>query len=81
MATISKQAKLLNTLRTGKELTAKEIQTKFAIANPYEAVRQLRHRHMVAVYGNKRTLKDGSVVTKYRIGTPTQAMMDQGYTA
>jgi predicted transcriptional regulator len=77
---VTKQAKLLKTLRAGKELTAKQIEA-IGFANAYSAVRNLREREMVAVYGNKRTLKNGSVVTKYRIGTPTAAMAAQGFTA
>lgn len=74
------QAKLLKTLRSGRELTATQI-SNFGFANPYAAVTNLRNRERVAVYGNKRTLRNGSVVTKYRIGTPTQAMAAQGFTA
>lgn len=74
------QAKLLKTLRSGRELTAAQI-SNFGFTNPYAAVTNLRNRERVAVYGNKRTLRNGSVVTKYRIGTPTQAMAAQGFTA
>ena len=78
--TITKQAKLLKTLRTGKELTAKQI-AAMGFANPYSAVRNLRERELVAVYANKRVARDGSEVTKYRIGTPTAAMQALGFTA
>lgn len=76
---MTKTDKLLKTLRTGKELTAKEIQTKFGFANPYRAVEYLIEKR-IAVYGNKRTQRDGTVVTKYRIGTPTAEMMAMGFT-
>ena len=74
------QAKLLKTLRAGKELTAKQI-TQMGFSNPYAAVANLRDRQCVAVYGNKRTLRDGTVVTKYRIGTPTRTMALAGFTS
>jgi hypothetical protein len=80
MTTITKQAKLLKTLRSGKELTATQI-SAMGFANPYTAVRNLREREFVAVYGNKRTLRDGTIVTKYRIGTPTQVMQAAGFTS
>lgn len=80
MTTLTKQAKLLKTLRSGKELTAKQI-AALGFANPYSAVRNLREREMVAVYANKRTARDGTQVTKYRIGMPTAAMQALGYTA
>ena len=75
----TKISKLLGALRTGKEMTAKEIKTKFGLANPYNAVKSLRDRRN-AVYSNQRTLRDGSVVTKYRIGNPTQQMLSMGFT-
>lgn len=76
---MNKTQKLLSVLRAGKELTAKEIQTKFGLANPYSAVSSLREQR-IAVYGNQRTLRNGEVVTKYRIGTPTAAMAAIGFT-
>lgn len=80
MTTLTKQAKLLKTLRTGKELTAKQIGA-MGFANPYSAITNLRSREMVAVYANKRVARDGTEVTKYRIGTPTRALQALGYTA
>lgn len=76
---MNKTQKLLSFLRAGKELTAKEIQTKFGLVNPYSTIRSLREQR-IAVYGNQRTLRNGEVVTKYRIGTPTAAMAAVGFT-
>lgn len=72
--------KLLKTLRTGRELTALQIK-QLGIKHPYSVVRDLREKHLISVYANKRTLRDGSKVTKYRIGTPTAAMCAAGFTA
>lgn len=80
MTTLTKQAKLLKTLRSGKELTAKQI-TAMGFANPYSAISNLRNREMVSIYSNKRVARDGTEVTKYRIGMPTAAMQALGYTA
>ena len=74
------QAKLLKTLRSGRELTAAQV-ANIGFANPYAAVANLRDREGVAIYGNKRTLRNGTVVTKYRIGSPTRAMAAAGFTA
>jgi hypothetical protein len=79
MTTITKQAKLLKTLRSGKELTAKQV-LALGFTNAYSAIRNLREREMVAVYSNKRKLRDGTTVTKYRIGTPTASMAAAGFT-
>ena len=75
----TKQTKLLNALRTGKEMTAAQV-SALGFANPHSAIRNLRERELVSVYANKRTLKNGSKVTKYRIGKPTTAMAALGYT-
>lgn len=79
MTTSTKQAKLLKALRSGKELTTKQV-ANFGYLNPTAAISNLRTRQMISVYGNKCTLRDGSVVTKYRIVTPTRAMARAGYT-
>jgi hypothetical protein len=75
---MSLTAKLARHLLKGNEVTAAEIEGKFGLANPQEAVRQLRLKGY-AVYGNKKTLWDGSVTTKYRIGTPSRAMVAAAY--
>jgi hypothetical protein len=77
---MTKQDKLLSVLRTGKELTAAQI-AKLGFANPRAAVTNLRDRKLIAVYANKRVEKNGTVVTKYRIGTPTRVMARLGFTS
>ena len=71
---MSKQTKLLNSMYTGKEYTAKQITGSFGIAHPASAIRNLREQGH-CVYSNKSTLSDGTVTTKYRIGRPTKAMI------
>lgn len=77
---MTKTAKLQKHLSTGATLTAKQITAQFGIKNPHEAVRQLRESG-VCVYGNPATLSDGTKTTKYRIGTPTKAMVAAAYAA
>ncbi len=76
---MTKTEKLLRALRSGKELTAKQIRSQFALANPHRAVHYLREKG-ISVYGNYRVLRDGTTVMKYRVGTPTKAMAAAGYT-
>ena len=71
---MSKQAKLLNYLSTGAEVTAKQIQGSFGLKNPHDAIHQLRNQGH-CVYGNKATLADGTETTKYRIGKPSRHMV------
>jgi hypothetical protein len=78
--TMTKTEKLLRALRTGVELTAKQISAKYGFSQPYSAIFYLRQQG-IAVYGNPRKLSNGKVVTKYRIGTPTATMRAMGYTS
>ena len=71
---MSKQAKLLNYLSTGAEVTARQIAGSFGLKNPHDAIHQLRNQGN-CIYGNKTTLADGTETTKYRIGKPTKRMV------
>jgi len=71
---MSKQAKLLNYLNTGAEVTARQISGSFGLKNPHDAIHQLRNQGH-CVYGNKATLADGTETTKYRIGRPSKRMV------
>lgn len=52
--TVSKTTRLLEALQRGEELTAKQIASRFEIANPTATVSNLRFAGF-AVYANKRT--------------------------
>lgn len=71
---VSKTAKLETFLKTGASVTSKQITSRFGLKNPREAIRQLR-QDGVCVYSNATTLSDGTKATKYRIGTPSKAMV------
>jgi len=77
----TKQTALLKALQNGEQLTAKQITSRFGIANPTATVSDLRIRGGFAVYANKRTNKRGETFTKYRLGTPTRAVVAAGYKA
>ena len=77
-ANMSLTQKLARHLLQGNQVTAKEISGKFGFADPFAAVRDLR-KQGYAVYSNKKTLWTGEQVTKYRIGTPSQAMVAAAY--
>ena len=79
--TVTKQERLLEALQNGEQLTAKQITHRFGIANPTATVSDLRMRSGFAVYANKRTNKLGQTFTKYRLGTPTRAVVAAGYRA
>jgi len=76
----SKQERLLKALRKGEELTSKQINVRFGIANPTATISDIRFAGF-AVYANKRTNKLGQTFTKYRLGTPSRAVIAAGYRA
>jgi predicted transcriptional regulator len=71
---MSKQAKLLNYLSTGAEVTARQISGSFGLKNPHGAIHELRNQGH-CIYSNKAKLADGSETVKYRIGRPTKRMV------
>jgi predicted transcriptional regulator len=75
---MSRQSKLLQVLNSGKEVTAAQIKSQFGIAHPASAIRSLREQGN-CVYSNVTTDSRGNVVTKYRIGKPTKAMIAAAY--
>lgn len=78
--TVTKQQALLEALQNGEQLTAKQITHRFGIANPTATVSDLRFAGF-AVYANKRTNRRGETFTKYRLGTPSRAVVAAGYRA
>ena len=77
---VTKQSRLLEALQNGEQLTSKQIASRFGIANPTATVSDLRYNGW-AVYANKRTNKLGGTYTKYRLGTPSRAVVAAGYRA
>lgn len=71
---MSKQAKLLNYLSKGAEVTARQIAGSFGLKNPHDAIYQLRNQGH-CIYGNKATLANGTETTKYRLGKPSRKMV------
>lgn len=71
---MSKHTNLLNHLKNGHEVTAKQITGTFGLKNAARAVHYLREQGH-CVYSNKVTLSDGTEGTKYRIGKPTRRMV------
>jgi len=78
---VTKQTRLLEALRSGEQLTAAQIKARFGIANPTATVSDLRLRGGFAVYANMHKDTKGRVSTKYRLGTPSRAVVAAGYRA
>jgi predicted ArsR family transcriptional regulator len=79
--TLTKQERLVEALKKGEQLTAAQIKARFGIANPTATVSDLRLRGGFAVYANQHKDTKGRVSTKYRLGTPSRAIVAAGYRA
>ena len=78
--TVTKSDHLLEALKAGEQLTAKQITHRFGVANPRATVSALRFKGY-AIYANEHTDTKGRVTTKYRIGNPRRAVVAAGYRA
>jgi len=72
--------RLLNALRNGEELTARQIESRFSVTSGRGLVHALRTQGF-AIYLNRRTNSKGIVTQKYRLGTPTRAMVATAFAA
>ena len=77
---VTKKERLLEALQNGDRLTAKQIASRFGIANPTATVSDLRFDGF-AVYANKHTDTKGRISTKYRLGKPSRRIVAAGYKA
>jgi len=78
--TETKSSKLLATLKTGERLTEAQIRARFGLKNPRATVNSLRLKGY-AIYANLHKDTNGRQTTKYRLGTPTRAVVAAGYRA
>lgn len=67
-------------VRNGEELTAKQISSRFGIANPHDAVYQLRMQGY-PIYLNTHKNSKGEAVRRYRHGTASREIVAAGYRA
>ena len=80
MANVTKTAKDIAALESGVELTGKQIESRYNVANARALISSLRMQGY-AVYLNKRTNGFGETYSKYRLGTPTRSVVAAGYQA
>lgn len=71
---MTKTQRLLAYLESGATATPKQMERMFGIANPSAMVYKLRTEGN-CIYANPAKLKNGRQVTKYRLGTPSKAMV------
>lgn len=78
--TLTKQARVLEALKKGEQLTAKQISSRFNVKNPTATISDIRSNGF-AVYANKHTAANGVTTTKYRLGRPSREIVAAGYRA
>ena len=77
---MSKMERVLEVLSTGQELTAKQIEARFGVGNARATVSALRMKGY-PIYANEHKDTKGRVKTKYRLGSPSRAVIAAGYRA
>lgn len=78
---MTQKQRLASAFSNGAELTSKQIRSQFKIASPTKVVSQLRLEDGMSIYLNTRTDTKGRVTQKYRLGTPSRAIIAAGYRA
>lgn len=74
------QSKVLNALTEGQALTSKQIKARFGAGNPQAVIQALRFSGY-SIYLNRHKDTKGRVTKKYRLGTPSRAIIAAGYKA
>ena len=81
MANVTKSAKVIAALESGVELTGKQIESRYNVGNARALISSLRMQGY-PVYLNKRvSTYNGETYSKYRLGTPSRAVVAAGYQA
>ena len=79
--TTSKTAKVIAALENGTELTAKQIESRYSVKNARALISSIRMQGY-SVYLNTRVSSfDGNTYSKYRMGSPTRAVVAAGNAA
>lgn len=77
---MSKQARVTEALLNGEQLTAKQIASRFGVANPTATISDIRFSG-IPVYANACKNSRGDTYTKYRVGKASREIVAAGYRA
>ena len=77
---MTKQARVLSSLRDGNRLTSADIRNKFKAGNPQAVIQALRFAGN-PIYLNEVKSTTGRKSMKYRLGTASRAVIAAGYKA
>jgi Helix-turn-helix domain len=70
----TQKTRILSSLKSGKEFTAKELGAYFNVKSPTKVISRLR-RDGHSIYLNKCVDTKGRVTRQYRLGTPNRKMV------
>ena len=79
--TKTQATRVADALKTGAELTAKQISARYGVKNVRAVISRLRSEGY-SIFLNKRVSSyTGETYSKYRLGTPTRSTVAAGYQA
>lgn len=79
---MTKKESVLNALMTGEQLSAKQIKARFNVGNPTALVSDLRFDgYPIYLNEGRKSTRGRVTASKYRLGTPTRAVIAAGYRA
>jgi hypothetical protein len=81
MTTLTQKQKLRVAFFNGAQLTSKQIRSQYKIASPTKVISTLRLEDGLPIYANKHVDTKGRETTKFRLGTPSRAVIAAGYRA
>ena len=79
--TTTKTAKVIAALQDGAELTAKQIQSRYSVANARALISSIRMQGYPVFLNKRVSTYDGETYSKYRMGTAPRSVVAAGYQA
>ena len=79
--TTTKTAKVIAALKNGAELTAKQIQSRYSVANARALISSIRMQGYPVFLNKRVSTYDGETYSKYRMGTAPRSGVAAGYQA
>ena len=78
---ITKAAKVLAALKSGVELTGKQISARYGVKNARAVISSIRMQGYPVFLNKRVSTYDGETYSKYRMGTAPRSVVAAGYQA
>ena len=79
--TVTKTAKVIAALESGVELTGKQIESRYNVGNARALISSIRMQGYPVFLNKRVSTYNGETYSKYRLGTPSRAVIAAGYQA